>query len=50
VPRGLRNLGAFELRYQAQTWAYVYLLTSRYPYAGPAAGWQLALPVTPQET
>ena len=50
VPRGLRNLGAFELRYQAQTWAYVYLLTSRYPYAGPAAGWQLALPVTPRET
>ena len=50
VPRGLRNLGAFQLRYQAQTYGYVYLLTSRYPYAGPAAGWQLALPVTPQET
>lgn len=43
VPRGLRNLGAYQLRYQAQVYAYVYLLTSRYPYAGPAAGWQMSL-------
>jgi hypothetical protein len=28
---GLRNIGVFCLRYQAQTFAYVTLLTSRYP-------------------
>jgi len=50
VPRGLRNLGAYQLRYQAQVYGYVYLLTSRYPYAGPAAGWQLAFPASPQES
>jgi hypothetical protein len=51
VPRGLRNLGAFELRYQAQTLGYVYLLTDRYPYSGPYAGWQMELtPATPQAT
>jgi hypothetical protein len=38
MPRGLRNLGAFALRYSAQTSAYAYLLTDRYPYAGPPAG------------
>jgi Domain of unknown function (DUF4389) len=38
MPRGLRNLGAFCLRYAAQTQAYALLLTSRYPYAGPPAG------------
>ena len=43
MPRGLRNLGAYELRYQAQTYGYVYLLTERYPYSGPAAGWQMTL-------
>jgi hypothetical protein len=38
MPRGLRNLGAFALRYSAQTAAYGYvLLTDRYPYAGPPA-------------
>jgi hypothetical protein len=38
MPRGLRNLGAFVLRYGAQTSAYGYLLlTDRYPYAGPPA-------------
>jgi hypothetical protein len=35
VPRGLRNLGAYSLRYSAQTNGYLYLLTDRYPYAGP---------------
>ena len=35
VPNGLRNLGAFVLRYQAQVNAYTYLLTDRYPYSGP---------------
>src|SRR5207248_6912222 len=39
MPRGLRNLAAFGLRYGAQTSAYGYLLlTSLYPYAGPPAG------------
>ncbi len=35
MPDGLRNLGAFSLRYSGQTYAYTYLLTSRYPDAGP---------------
>jgi uncharacterized protein DUF4389 len=43
VPRGLRNLGAFELRYSAQMLGYLFLLTDSYPYSGPAAGWQLQL-------
>jgi Domain of unknown function (DUF4389) len=45
-PVGLQRLGAFVLRYGAQTDAYVYLLTDRYPYSGPAtrlADEQLAL-------
>jgi uncharacterized membrane protein YfbV (UPF0208 family) len=37
MPRGLRNLGAFVLRYSAQTNGYFYLLTDRYPYSGPLA-------------
>ena len=47
VPKGLRNLGAFELRYYAQVLGYVYLLTDRYPYSGPSAGWQLTLAPEP---
>jgi hypothetical protein len=43
APRGLRNLGAFSLRYTAQTAGYAGLLTDRYPYTGPTAGWQLRL-------
>jgi Domain of unknown function (DUF4389) len=35
MPLGLRNLGAFALRYIAQTYAYVLLLTDAYPYSGP---------------
>jgi Domain of unknown function (DUF4389) len=31
IPEGMRNLLAFSVRYHAQTQAYVYLLTSRYP-------------------
>lgn len=51
VPRGLRNLGAYELRYAAQVFGYLFLLTDRYPYSGPSAGWQLALrPVTNRES
>ena len=33
--RGLRNLGAYCLRYNAQTYAYRLLLTDSYPYSGP---------------
>jgi hypothetical protein len=47
VPRGLRNLIAFQLRYQAQTLAYIYLLTDRYPYSGPSLGWQMSLTPEP---
>ncbi len=35
MPEGLRNLGAFCLRYTQQTYAYAYLLTDSYPYSGP---------------
>jgi hypothetical protein len=35
MPEGLRNLGASCLRYSAQTYAYLGLLTDRYPYASP---------------
>jgi hypothetical protein len=37
MPKGLRDLSAYCLRYRAQTLAYVILLTSRYPtlYAVP---------------
>ena len=34
-PLGLQRLGAIALRYHAQTTAYLYLLTERYPYSGP---------------
>ncbi len=34
-PVGLQRLGAFALRYVAQTAAYTYLLTDRYPFSGP---------------
>jgi hypothetical protein len=37
MPRGLRNLGAYALRYSAQTHGYALLLTDRYPYSGPPA-------------
>jgi hypothetical protein len=36
MPGGLRNLGAFVLRYSAQTNGYLYLLTDSYPFSGPA--------------
>ena len=37
MPRGLRDLGAYCLRYQAQTYAYLFLLTPRYPRLGGGA-------------
>jgi hypothetical protein len=36
MPTGLRNLGAFCIRYHSQTNAYVVVLTDRYPHASPA--------------
>jgi 2-(1,2-epoxy-1,2-dihydrophenyl)acetyl-CoA isomerase len=30
-PRGFRDLSAYSLRFTAQTWAYLFLLTDRYP-------------------
>lgn len=30
-PRGFRDLSAYALRYTAQTWSYLLLLTDRYP-------------------
>jgi hypothetical protein len=47
VPKGLRNLGAFSLRYAAQVYGYVALLTDRYPYTGPIVGGQLTLAPPP---
>jgi hypothetical protein len=35
MPRGIRNMAAYGLRYTSQTNAYFYLLTERYPYSGP---------------
>lgn len=35
MPLGLRNLGAYALRYHSQASAYVLLVTGAYPYSGP---------------
>jgi hypothetical protein len=35
APRGVRDLAAWSLAYAGQTAAYTFLLTDRYPYAGP---------------
>ena len=35
MPRGLRNSIAYCTRYTAQTFAYLVLVTPRYPYSGP---------------
>ena len=35
MPRGLRDLAAWSIRYTAQTDAYLFFVTQRYPYAGP---------------
>ena len=31
MPEGLENLGVYCLRWETQTWAYLFLLTGRYP-------------------
>jgi len=35
MPLGLRNAGALALRYGAQTYGYLFLVTGAYPYSGP---------------
>jgi hypothetical protein len=35
MPLGLRNAGAYALRYSAQAYAYLLLVTGAYPYSGP---------------
>jgi Domain of unknown function (DUF4389) len=35
MPQGLRDLGAYALRYLGQTNAYLYMVTERYPDSGP---------------
>jgi hypothetical protein len=48
MPAGLRNLGAYAIGYGAQTYAYLLLLTDRYPNADPdAIGPPWALPPHP---
>ncbi|MEO8291223.1 MAG: DUF4389 domain-containing protein [Gaiellaceae bacterium] len=41
MPKGLRNLGAWAIRYGAEAEGYLFLLTDTYPYSGP---WEFALP------
>jgi 2-(1,2-epoxy-1,2-dihydrophenyl)acetyl-CoA isomerase len=40
VPRGMRDLMAYCLRYSTQTYAYVLLLTDRYPTLASGSGFQ----------
>lgn len=35
MPLGLRNAGDLALRYTAQTYGYLFMLTGAYPYSGP---------------
>jgi hypothetical protein len=37
IPRGLRDAGAYSLSYGAQLWAYLLLVTDRYPDSDPIA-------------
>lgn len=37
MPKGLRDAGAYSLGYTAQVYAYLFLVTERYPNADPAA-------------
>jgi hypothetical protein len=40
VPKGLRDLAAYCLRFELQTYAYLFLLTSRYPTLASGSGFQ----------
>jgi hypothetical protein len=39
-PRGFRDLSAYCIRYQAQTYGYLMLLTDRYPTLASGSGYQ----------
>ena len=40
MPKGMRDLMAYCLRYNAQTLAYLLLLTDRYPTLASGSGFQ----------
>jgi hypothetical protein len=40
LPKGMRDLIAYCIRYQAQTYAYLFLLTSRYPSLASGSDFQ----------
>ncbi len=40
MPKGMRDLSAYCIRYSLQTWAYVFLLTGRYPSLASGSGFQ----------
>jgi len=40
MPKGMRDLSAYCLRYQVQTLAYLFLLTGRYPSLASGSGFQ----------
>jgi hypothetical protein len=40
MPKGMRDLIAYCIRYQAQTYAYLFLLTGRYPSLASGSGFQ----------
>lgn len=37
MPEGLRNAGAWSLGYSGQAWAYLFMLSDRYPFSSPSA-------------
>ena len=38
MPRSLRHAQAYAIRYAAQSSAYLFLITERYPFSGPDLG------------
>jgi hypothetical protein len=44
IPRGFRDLGANALRYVGQVWAYLFLITGRYPNSSPYVGMSFEAP------
>ena len=47
MPLGLRNLGAYILRYSTQLNGYAYLVTDRYPYSGQVLHVEAREPASP---
>jgi Domain of unknown function (DUF4389) len=50
MPRALREAQAYSIRYGAQTSAYLFLITERYPFSGPALGSPEPPPMEAAET